>query len=105
MASAHGNRQKHESKNPIQRALIGHFHGELAELVRELAPSEILDVGCGEGYVLGALRDGGHPLPDDGIDFSETRSPSARQRVPDATLRGQRRAASWPKPAGATTWC
>ena len=49
MASSHGNKQKHESKNPVQRALIGHFHKRLSELVLACQPSEILEVGCGDG--------------------------------------------------------
>ena len=86
MSSAYGNRQKHESKNPIQRALIGRFHGELARVVRELGPADILDVGCGEGYVLGALREEGIRCPLHGIDFSADAIGSARSRVPDATF-------------------
>ena len=86
MSSAYGNRQKHESKNPIQRALIGRFHGELARVVRELGPADILDVGCGEGYVLGALREEGIRCPLHGIDFSADAIGPARSRVPDATF-------------------
>jgi SAM-dependent methyltransferase len=86
VSSAHGNRQKHESKNPIQQALIGHFHSELVKVVRELAPSEILDVGCGEGYTLEALRKGGIRCPMSGIDFSAEAIEQARKRVPDATF-------------------
>ena len=36
MPSSYGNKQKHESKNPIQQALIGRFHGQLARVVQEL---------------------------------------------------------------------
>lgn len=86
MSSAYGNRQKHESKNPIQQALIAHFHRRLVQVVRELGPSEILDVGCGEGYTLAALRAGGITCPMAGIDFSAEAVELARQRVPDATF-------------------
>jgi 2-polyprenyl-3-methyl-5-hydroxy-6-metoxy-1,4-benzoquinol methylase len=86
MASSHGNRQKHESKNPLQRALIGHFHRQLTELVRARAPSEILEVGCGEGFVLSALREAGVSCPMHGIDFSESAIAEAQRRVPDATF-------------------
>lgn len=86
MASSHGNKQKHESKNPIQRALIGHFHRRLSELVLAQRPSEILEVGCGEGYVLQALRAAGVSCPMHGIDFSETAIADAQRRVPDATF-------------------
>jgi len=86
MASSHGNRQKHENTNPVQRALIGHFHKRLCELVLARQPSEILEVGCGEGYVLHALREAGVQCPIHGIDFSETAIGQARARVPDATF-------------------
>jgi 2-polyprenyl-3-methyl-5-hydroxy-6-metoxy-1,4-benzoquinol methylase len=86
MASSHGNRQKHENKNPIQRALIGHFHKRLCELVLARQPSEILEVGCGEGYVLHALREAGVQCPMHGIDFSEAAIEQAKARVPDATF-------------------
>jgi 2-polyprenyl-3-methyl-5-hydroxy-6-metoxy-1,4-benzoquinol methylase len=86
MASSHGNKQKHESKNPVQRALIGHFHKRLCELVLARQPSEILEVGCGEGYVLSALRQAGVQCPMHGIDFSETAIEHAKARVPDATF-------------------
>ncbi|HMI90016.1 MAG TPA: methyltransferase domain-containing protein [Polyangiales bacterium] len=86
MRSAHGNKQKHESKNPFQRALIGRFHGQLARLVGELAPAEILDVGCGEGYVLAALREAGIRCPMTGIDRSAEAVAAARARVPEASF-------------------
>jgi len=86
MSSSYGNRQKHESKNPIQRALIGRFHEQLAHAVRELEPQNILEVGCGEGYVLRALRDHGVTCPLAGIDFSPEAIQAAKQRVPDANL-------------------
>lgn len=86
MASSHGNKQKHENTNPVQRALIGHFHKRLCELVLARQPSEILEVGCGEGYVLAALRKAGVQCPIHGIDFSQTAIEHAKARVPDATF-------------------
>jgi SAM-dependent methyltransferase len=86
MSTSYGNKQKHESTNPIQRALIDRFHGQLAQIVRDLSPKGILDVGCGEGYVLGALRAEGIRCPMAGIDLSPTAIEAARVRVPDATF-------------------
>ncbi len=84
MPNTHGNRQKHESKNPVQRALIGHFHRRLAQTVRELDPATLLEVGCGEGYVLEALRAHGVSCALAGIDLSSEAIDAARQRVPGA---------------------
>lgn len=86
MANHHGNKQKHASNNPIQRALIQRFHSQVCELVKARNPREILDVGCGEGYVLQALRAGGVRCAMRGIDLSETAIAEARRNVPDANF-------------------
>lgn len=86
MSNKHGNKQKHTSNNPVQRALIAHFLRRVAELVVARSPRGILEVGCGEGFVLQALRDAGVRCPMRGIDFSESAIAEARERVPDATF-------------------
>lgn len=86
MSSKHGNKQKHTSGNPAQRALIAHFLRRVADLVIARSPRGILEIGCGEGFVLKALRDAGVRCPMRGIDFSESAIAEARQRVPDATF-------------------
>jgi 2-polyprenyl-3-methyl-5-hydroxy-6-metoxy-1,4-benzoquinol methylase len=89
MSSTHGNKQKHNSSNPVQRALIGHFLRRVSDLVIARAPRRILEVGCGEGFVLRALRDAGVRCPMRGIDFSESAIAEARERVPDAEFEVQ----------------
>jgi 2-polyprenyl-3-methyl-5-hydroxy-6-metoxy-1,4-benzoquinol methylase len=84
MSSTHGNKQKHTSSNPIQRALIDHFLRRVSELVIARSPRNILEIGCGEGFVLRALQDAGVRCPMRGIDFSETAIADARTRVPEA---------------------
>ncbi len=81
MASSYGNKQKHESGNPIQRALINRFKGQAIRLVNGLAPSSILEVGCGEGYMLDALARGGVTAKLHGVDFSEPAIADARARL------------------------
>lgn len=78
---SHGNKQKHESKNPIQRALIGRFKQRAAELVRIAAPRTILDLGCGEGFMIEALLDAGIDAQFTGIDLSESAIADASARV------------------------
>lgn len=78
---AHGNRQKHESTNPIQRRLIGEFHRHVVRAVEQVNPSSILEVGCGEGFVLSALVDAGVTADLTGIDLSESAIADARERV------------------------
>jgi 2-polyprenyl-3-methyl-5-hydroxy-6-metoxy-1,4-benzoquinol methylase len=81
MARTHGNLQKHESSNPIQRKLIARFHRQVITLVEAVAPSSILEVGCGEGFVLGALADAGVPARLTGVDNSEAAIVLARRRL------------------------
>lgn len=87
MASNYGNKQKHESSNPIQRALINRFKGQAIRLVEGIAPATILEVGCGEGYMLDALTRGGTTAALHGVDFSEPAIADARARLGErATL-------------------
>lgn len=76
-----GNRQKHESKNPVQRALIARFKREAAALVRQADPKTILDVGCGEGFMIEALLDAGIRAQFSGIDLSDAAIADARARL------------------------
>jgi 2-polyprenyl-3-methyl-5-hydroxy-6-metoxy-1,4-benzoquinol methylase len=92
----HGNVQKHESANPIQRRLIDRFHEQAVTFVRRAEPACILEVGCGEGYVLAAVQRAGIDAELIGVDFSEPAIEAARRRVaPPAELRvGDAREAS-----------
>lgn len=80
--SNHGNRQKHESGNPIQRALIDHFHREAVRLLAEANPGSLLDLGCGEGFTLDAFCRAGVDCEMTGIDLSEDALAFARSRLP-----------------------
>jgi len=42
---------KYESKNPVARWLTDGFKRNLADLVRLAAPTDIHEIGCGEGYL------------------------------------------------------
>lgn len=81
MAQSYGNKQKHESQNPIQRALIHRFKSQAIRLVHQVAPRTILEVGCGEGYMLDALGRGGVTAALHGVDFSQAAIADARARL------------------------
>lgn len=76
-----GNRQKHENPNPVQRLLVDRFHGETIRLLRSVAPITILDIGCGEGYVLEALDRAGFTASLTGLDLAEEAVAAARDRL------------------------
>ena len=78
-----GNVQKHETGNPIQRRLIDRFHGEVVRLLETEPRASILDLGCGEGYVLEALLAAGVEANLVGIDRSVDAVDRARARVGD----------------------
>lgn len=82
-AARHGNKQKHESKNPIQRALVGRFKQEVVRMVRHVKPKTILEVGCGEGYILEAIADAELGAELWGVDISEPAITDARARLGD----------------------
>jgi len=87
MRRTHGNVQKHESSNPVQRKLIGAFHDQVVALVRRAEPTCILEVGCGEGYVLAELQRAGIDAEFIGVDLSASAIEAARRRVaPPAEL-------------------
>lgn len=55
-----------------------------AELIEQLQPSSIVDLGCGDGGLLSLLRD---TIPSWGYDFQPSNEPAWRERRVDATLR------------------
>lgn len=71
-----GNLRKHTSRNPLERWLLGRFHRTLVALAEEaigadVTPS-ILEVGCGEGFVLRVLRERWPQARLYGLDFSRS---------------------------------
>lgn len=76
-----GNQRKHESRNPIQRALIDNFHAQATEMIRRARPSTILELGCGEGYVLDALARAGVEAELTGVELDERAVRLARERL------------------------
>ena len=75
------NQRKHESQNPIQRALIDNFHAKAVEMIRRARPSTILELGCGEGYVLSALIEAGVEAALTGIELDARAARIASERL------------------------
>lgn len=78
-----GNRQKHESHNPVQRLLLDRFHGEIARLLGQVKSDTVLDLGCGEGFVISELLDRGVDAEFTGVDQSSDAIAVARARLGD----------------------
>lgn len=96
-----GNYQKHRNPNPIQRWLISRFHARVHDLVSQALPAarasmvmgtnveccSLLDVGCGEGYVISYLREHLPGLTITGMDYDAEAIEIARQLHPDLNLK------------------
>jgi 2-polyprenyl-3-methyl-5-hydroxy-6-metoxy-1,4-benzoquinol methylase len=75
------NQRKHESRNPLKRALIDGFHAKAFELVERAKPQTILELGCGEGYVLSALAERGVEAQLTGVELDARAVAIARERL------------------------
>ena len=64
------NARKYLNKNPLQRVIVSRFLNKIATLVASQSPTAVLDVGCGEGFVLKELRRRLSGVRLAGLDFS-----------------------------------
>jgi len=78
--STSSNARKHTTGNPVVRGLIDRFHGAVRDEVAALSPEALLDVGCGEGFVLAAL--GEHAQGAHAVDLSEAAVAACQQANP-----------------------
>lgn len=79
--SNHGNRQKHLNPNPLQQFLLRRFHQEIVDLIHQSDQTLLLDVGCGEGFVLKHISQQYPELRAMGGDFSPESLYWGRQQI------------------------
>jgi SAM-dependent methyltransferase len=70
--SSYGNLQKYHNPNLIQQWLLTRFLDRVNALVASLAPSQILDAGCAEGFVVQRLLENDLKTFFVGIDIDES---------------------------------
>jgi 2-polyprenyl-3-methyl-5-hydroxy-6-metoxy-1,4-benzoquinol methylase len=75
------NERKHECKNPFVRQRIRQFHATIVEMVRMAGPKSLIEVGCGEGYVLEAISRVGIDVQMDGFDICSSTIDRAQRRL------------------------
>lgn len=87
MKHASSNLAKHNTANPVVRALLKRYFGTLLGIVEPLRPTRILDVGCGEGVT--AARLGALPYDFDylGVDLDGEAAAYAASMVPGKAFR------------------
>lgn len=74
---------KYTNRNPFHRLSLGRFHDALADELRDLAPSSVLDFGCGEGFVLDELVERGVEIDNyEGLDLRADALAEAQSRWP-----------------------
>jgi 2-polyprenyl-3-methyl-5-hydroxy-6-metoxy-1,4-benzoquinol methylase len=81
------NYKKHTAKNPLQRFLLNNFLKTLVEEAKRLYPETVLDVGCGEGFVLDRLHQEGIGKKLEGVDILDRAIEIGRKLHPHLTLK------------------
>lgn len=62
---------KYHSNNPIARWLMKRFESTVLDFIAEADPDDLLDVGCGEGFMLVKLAKAYPDVPMEGIDLED----------------------------------
>lgn len=75
--------QKYSCKNPFVRLAVCHFLKSLAGLIKEVSPGDILDVGCGHGFVIRYIRNYYNNIIIKGIDCNREALLMAKAINPD----------------------
>ncbi len=81
------NYRKHTAKSPLQRYLLNRFLLDLVRQARIISPKSILDVGCGEGFILERLYRANIGEKNIGIDFLEKAVEIGKKERPHLDLR------------------
>ncbi len=77
---------KYESNNFIKKLLIQRFQREVADLVKSTQASLILEIGCGQGYLLKFIHDQVKDCRLEAFDISEEFIAMTKEKVPSANL-------------------
>ena len=87
MTELSSNAKKHLSKNPVKNHLLNKFNETFIEFVKKTSPNTILDVGCGEGFMIRNIKDILPSCNIIGIDISNNALAMAKKKCPDVDLR------------------
>lgn len=81
------NYKKHTHWNPIQRILISYFYLITLGIIKRLKVSNVLDVGCGEGFLLEKLKKNGIGKNLEGVEFLKTAIGIGKKIHPGITIK------------------
>jgi 2-polyprenyl-3-methyl-5-hydroxy-6-metoxy-1,4-benzoquinol methylase len=81
------NYRKYNSKSFLQQVLLWRFQATIISMLNEFNIRSVIDVGCGEGFILKHLSQHGVGSSYEGIDISKTAINIAKEIFPRATFR------------------
>lgn len=80
------NQQKFLNQTPIQQGLIGNFHTRFIRVASDIQPKSILELGCGEGYLLSQLHQHFPSVPMLGLDNLDVALDEGHRIFPELQL-------------------
>ncbi len=84
LAHDSNNLRKWEYGNGLYQRVLARYLDRMAAQLQRLRPAQVLDAGCGEGYVYRGMRDRGVTAAWTGLDLSPGAISFAAARHPDA---------------------
>ena len=81
---SYGNLQKYQSKNPFVKILLDRFLNDILQMVATIDVKKVLDLGCGEGFVINKLSKFYSYLEITGVDIDTKALDLARNLNPRA---------------------
>lgn len=81
------NQKKFQDQAPIQQFLVGGFHTKFISALVDLTPTSILELGCGEGYLMEQMYRRLPNVPMLGLDTLEAALNEGRRIFPHLDLR------------------
>lgn len=81
------NFKKHTSKNPLKTVFLNIYYKTFVKELKKLEIKNILDIGCGEGFILSKLKEEGIGESWEGIDYSKEAIQIGKKINPDLNLK------------------
>jgi ubiquinone/menaquinone biosynthesis C-methylase UbiE len=81
------NYRKYKTSNPLQRFFINRFLATIIREAKNINPKQVLDAGCGEGFILDRLYKANIGTKLIGIDFSKQAIEIAKRERPHLDIR------------------
>ena len=79
---------KYGTRNPLYRRVVGGYFRSLSQLLPELMPARVLEVGCVEGHIAGWLSQRASPVSLVAVDLSPRMLARAHARHPAVVFAG-----------------